>query len=100
MSMASQGQPSRKVPSGPLLVQSLQPMQSSGSTRMTPKGGLSADGIQYMQSSMGQESTEAGEPAHPVQHSLMTARILGTFLRLFVMPVDLGSRFSVGGGRY
>src|SRR5512146_299505 len=32
IAMASQGQPSRKQPSGPLLVHFLQPMQSSGST--------------------------------------------------------------------
>src|SRR5579871_3053749 len=50
MSMASHGQPSRKAPSGPLLVQSLQPMQSRGSTIMRPKGGWSSSGDQYMQS--------------------------------------------------
>jgi len=44
-----------------------------------------------MQSSTGQYGTQAGEPAHPVQHSVMTASSLGFFLRGVVMPVDLGS---------
>src|SRR5262249_7753161 len=105
MSMASHGQPSRNAPSGPLLVQSLQPMHSKGSTSMRPKGGLSLSGTQYMQSSTGQYSTHAGEPAQPVQHSLMTAMMCGLRLRRFVCPVDFGSRlmtwpeanFSMGG---
>ena len=50
MSMASHGQPSRNAPSGPLLVQSLQPMHNSGSTRMRPNGAWSGSGLQYMHS--------------------------------------------------
>src|SRR5467141_3312749 len=44
-----------------------------------------------MQSATGQYSTHAGDPAHPVQHSLMTARMCGLRLRCVVVPVDLGS---------
>src|SRR5579863_6302002 len=75
MSMASHGQPSRNAPSGPLLVHSLQPMHNRGSTIMRPNGACSSSGAQYMQSATGQYSTQAGEPAHPVQHSLITARM-------------------------
>src|SRR5215467_8933499 len=50
-----------------------------------------------MQSSTGQYSTQAGEPAHPVQHSVMTASSLGFFLRGVVSPVDLGSNFISSG---
>src|ERR1041384_7554108 len=91
ISMASQGQPSRNAPSGPLLVHFLQPMHSSGSTSIWPKGGWSSSGTQYMQSATGQYGTQAGDPAQPVQHSVMTARSLGRFLRGVVMPSDLGS---------
>src|SRR5260370_14875186 len=91
ISIASHGQPSRNAPSGPLLVHSLQPMQSRGSTMMRPNGGWSKSGAQYMQSLTGQYSTHAGDPAHPVQHSLMTARMCGLRLRCVVVPVDFGS---------
>src|SRR6202035_1182778 len=70
---------------------SLQPMQSRGSTIMRPNGAWSSSGAQYMQSATGQYSTHAGEPAQPVQHSLITARICGLRLRCVVVPVDLGS---------
>src|SRR5579863_1158590 len=97
MTMASQGQPSRKQPSGPLLRHFLQPMQRMGSTAMRPKGVLSSSGTQNMQSSTGQYSTHAGEPAHPVQHSVMTASSFGFFLRGVVNPLDLGSDFISSG---
>src|SRR5581483_6174058 len=92
--MASHGQPSRKAPSGPLLVHFLQPMHSTGSTSMWPNGGWSSSGTQYMQSATGQYGTQAGEPAQPVQHSVMTARSLGRFFRGVAMPSDLGSIFT------
>src|ERR1700751_5837944 len=95
--MASQGQPSRKQPSGPLLRHFLQPMQRMGSTAMRPKGVLSSSGTQNMQSSTGQYSTHAGEPAHPVQHSVMTASSFGFFLRGVVRPLDFGSNFCSSG---
>src|SRR5256886_4794312 len=97
MTMASHGQPSRKQPSGPLLRHFLQPMQRMGSTAMRPKGGLSSSGTQNMQSSTGQYSTHAGEPAHPVQHSVMTASSFGFFLRGVAKPLDLGSNLSSSG---
>src|SRR6267154_1156265 len=84
--MASQGQPSRKAPSGPLLVPSLQ-----------PKGGWSSSGTQNMQSSTGQYSTHAGEPAQPVQHSVITASSLGFFWRAVVIPFERGSNFCSSG---
>src|ERR1700676_3174938 len=95
--MASQGQPSRKQPSGPLLRHFLQPMQRMGSIAMRPNGVASSSGTQNMQSSTGQYSTQAGEPAHPVQHSVMTASSLGFFLRGVVRPLDLGSHFISSG---
>src|SRR5712692_11270952 len=94
MSMASHGHPSRKAPSGPLLVHSLQPIHRMGSTSICPKGGFLMSGTQYMQSSTGQYSTHAGEPAQPVQHSLITAMMCGLRLRGVVVPVDLGSRLT------
>src|ERR1700723_4494947 len=97
MTMASHGQPSRKLPSGPLLTHFLQPMQRIGSTSMRPKGGLSSSGTQNMQSSTGQYSTQAGEPAQPVQHSVITANSFGFFLRGVVRPFDLGSAFISSG---
>src|SRR5881296_3042267 len=97
MTMASHGQPSRKQPSGPLLVHFLQPIHRIGSTWMRPNGGLSSSGTQNMQSSTGQYSTHAGEPAHPVQHSVITANSFGFFLRGVVRPLDLGSNFSSSG---
>src|SRR5512143_960817 len=99
MVMASQGQPSRKQPSGPLLVHFLQPIQSSGSTWMRPKGGWSSSGTQNMQSSTGQYSTQAGEPAQPVQHSVMTASSFGFFLRAVSVPLERGSCLSSSGTR-
>lgn len=50
-----------------------------------------------MQSSTGQYSTQAGDPAQPVQHSVMTASSLGFFLRAVAMPFDRGSCFSSSG---
>src|ERR1700751_5364787 len=97
MTIASQGQPSRKQPSGPLLKHFLQPMQRMGSTWMRPNGGLSSSGTQNMQSSTGQSSTQAGEPAHPVQHSVMTASSFGFFLRGVAIPLDFGSNLSSSG---
>src|SRR5580658_5659962 len=50
-----------------------------------------------MQSSTGQYSTQAGEPAQPVQHSVMTASSFGFFLRGVVRPFERGSCFSSSG---
>lgn len=50
-----------------------------------------------MQSSTGQYSTQAGEPAQPVQHSVMTASSFGFFLRAVAMPFERGSCFSSSG---
>src|SRR5579871_2661800 len=97
MTIASHGQPSRKQPSGPLLRHFLQPMQRMGSTAIRPNGGLSSSGTQNMQSSTGQYSTHAGEPAHPVQHSVMTASSFGFFLRGVARPFDFGSNLSSSG---
>src|SRR5512135_2487740 len=99
MEMASQGQPSRNEPMGPWLVHFLHPMHNSGSTWMRPKGGWSSSGTQNMQSSMGQYSTQAGEPAQPVQHSVITASSRGFFLRGVRMPLERGSCFSSSGTR-
>src|SRR5919197_2732000 len=99
ITMASQGQPSRKAPSGPLLVHFLQPMHRIGSTWMRPNGGWSSSGTQNIQSSTGQYSTHAGDPAQPVQHSVITASSLGFFLRTVAIPLDLGSDFSSSGTR-
>src|SRR5215472_17058885 len=87
ITIASQGQPSRKAPSGPLLVHFLQPMHKIGSTWIRPNGGWSSSGTQNMQSSTGQYSTHAGEPAHPVQHSVITANSFGFFLRGVASPL-------------
>src|SRR5919197_2464443 len=97
ITMASQGQPSRKDPSGPLLVHFLQPMHRIGSTWIRPNGGWSSSGTQNIQSSTGQYSTHAGDPAQPAQHSVITASSLGFFLRTVVSPVDLGSNFISSG---
>src|ERR1700682_1617064 len=97
MTMASHGQPSRKHPSGPLLRHFLQPMQKIGAIWMRPNGGLSPSGTQNMQSSTGQYSTQAGDPAQPVQHSVMTASSFGFFLRGVSMPFERGSCFSSSG---
>ena len=97
MTMASHGQPSKKQPSGPLLRHFLQPMQSSGSIWIRPNGGLSSSGTQNMQSATGQYSTQAGDPAQPVQHSVMTASSLGFFFRGVVIPCERGSCFNSSG---
>src|SRR6516162_8379318 len=97
ITIASQGQPSRKQPSGPLLVHFLHPMHRMGSIWMRPNGGWSSSGTQNMQSATGQYSTQAGDPAQPVQHSVITASSLGFFLRGVVRPVDLGSNLSSSG---
>src|SRR5574340_301768 len=64
---------------------------------MRPKGGWSSSGTQNIQSSTGQYSTQACEPAQPVQHSVITASSRGFFLRGVTMPLDLGSNFSSSG---
>ena len=64
---------------------------------MRPKGVQSSSSTQNMQSSTGQYSTQAGEPAHPVQHSVITASSFGFFLRGVVRPLDLGSDFISSG---
>src|SRR3954468_24453315 len=64
---------------------------------MRPKGELSSSGTQNMQSSTGQYSTQAGEPAQPVQHSVITANSLGFFLRAVSRPLDLGSCLNSSG---
>src|SRR5882762_2696298 len=97
MTMASQGQPSRKQPSGPLLRHFLQPMHWRGSIWMRPNGGLSSSGTQNMQSSTGQYSTQAGDPAQPVQHSVITASSFGFFLRAVAIPFERGSNFCSSG---
>src|SRR6266700_7234141 len=91
ISIASHGQPSRKAPSGPLLTHFLQPMQRNGSTSIRPKGGCPSSGTQYMQSATGQYGTHAGDPAHPVQHSVIIASSLGRFLRGVAIPSLFGS---------
>src|SRR5580704_7250152 len=50
-----------------------------------------------MQSSTGQYSTQAGDPAHPVQHSVITANSFGFFFRGVNSPLDLGSNFISSG---
>src|ERR687894_350478 len=95
ISMASHGQPSRKAPSGPLLVHFWQPMQRYGSTSMRPNGGGFSSGSQNMQASMGQYSMQAGDPAQPVQQSVVMARMRGLFLRVALpSPSDIGQCFS------
>jgi hypothetical protein len=56
-----------------------------------PNGEWSSSGAQYMQFATGQYSTQAGEPEHPVQHSLITAKICGLRLRCVVVPVEMGA---------
>jgi len=50
-----------------------------------------------MQSSTGQYSTQAGEPAQPVQHSVITANSFGFFFRGVKSPLDLGSNLNSSG---
>src|SRR5581483_1552726 len=97
ITIASQGQPSRNATSGPLLVHFLHPIQSSGSTWIRPNGGWSSSGTQNMQSSTGQYSTQAGDPAQPVQHSVITASSFGFFFRTVVSPFERGSYFNSSG---
>jgi hypothetical protein len=48
-----------------------------------------------MQASMGQYSMHAGEPAHPVQESVVIARMRGLFFRAALpSPSDIGQCFS------
>src|SRR5262245_57349857 len=51
-----------------------------------------------MQSATGQYGTQAGEPAQPVQHSVMTASSLGLFFRGVLIPSDFGSSFWTATG--
>src|ERR1700676_2387967 len=53
-----------------------------------------------MQSSTGQYSTQAGEPAQPVQFSLIMARMCGLRLRLLFWPSDFGSYFTTSPATY
>ena len=49
-----------------------------------------------MQASIGQYSMQAGEPAHPVQQSVVMARMRGRFLRVALpSPTDIGQCFSI-----
>src|SRR5205085_5631105 len=88
MTIASHGHPYIKQTSGPLLRHFLQPIQRIGSTWSRPNGGLCSSGTQNMQSSTGQYSTQAGDPAQPVQHSVITAKSFSYFLRGVVSPLD------------
>src|SRR6266700_1011100 len=64
---------------------------------MRPNGGVSSSGTQNMQSSTGQYSTHAGDPAQPVQHSVITASSFGFFLRAVTIPFERGSNFCSSG---
>src|ERR1700732_1196845 len=75
----------------------LQPMQIMASTAIRPNGVQSSSGTQSTQSSTGQYSTHAGDPAQPVQHSVMTASSFGFFLRAVVIPLERGSCFCSSG---
>src|SRR6266513_361992 len=62
---------------------------------MRPNGGWSSSGTQNIQASIGQYSTHAGEPAQPVQQSVVIARMRGFFLRVALpSPTDMGHCFS------
>src|SRR5215212_5882878 len=50
-----------------------------------------------MQSATGQYGTHAGEPAHPVQHSVMIASSFGFFFRGVAIPSDFGSILTTVG---
>src|SRR5436305_12274491 len=50
-----------------------------------------------MQSATGQYGTHAGDPAHPVQHSVMTASSFGFFFRGVAIPSDFGSILTTVG---
>src|SRR4029434_7125940 len=63
---------------------------------MRPNGGWSSSGTQNMQASIGQYSMQAGEPAQPVQQSVVMARIRGFFFRVALpSPTDIGQCFSM-----
>src|ERR1700693_2338878 len=47
-----------------------------------------------MHSATGQYSTHAGEPAHPVHISLITATMCGLRFRRVVVPSEIGSYFA------
>src|ERR1044071_2545774 len=62
---------------------------------MRPKGVWSSSGTQNMHASMGQYSMQAGEPAQPVQQSVVMASMRGFFLRVALpSPTDIGQYFS------
>src|SRR5215204_82379 len=70
-------------------------MQRYGSTSILPNGGWSSSGTQNIQASIGQYSIHAGDPAQPVQQSVVIASILGRFLRVaFPSPSDIGHCLS------
>ena len=75
--MASQGQPSRRVSIGPLVIHNLQPMHKSGSTITTLKVGAASFWTSYMQRSTGHSVMQIGAPLHPVHASLIIASNLG-----------------------
>jgi hypothetical protein len=62
---------------------------------MRPNGGWSSSGTQNMHASIGQYSIHAGDPEHPVQQSVVIARMRGRFLRVaFPSPSDIGQCLS------
>src|SRR2546425_9700413 len=70
-------------------------MHRYGSTSILPNGGGSSSGTQNMQASIGQYSIHAGDPAQPVQQSVVIARMRGFFLRVALpSPSDMGQCFS------
>src|ERR671913_1227455 len=70
-------------------------MHRYGSTSIRPNGGWSSSGTQNMHASIGQYSMQAGDPAQPVQQSVVIARMRGLFLRAaFPSPSDMGQCFS------
>jgi len=70
-------------------------MQVDLSTSILPNGEYSSSGIQNIQASTGQYATHAGEPAQPVQFSLMIAICFGLRLRKSVRPRESGSIFWI-----
>src|SRR5437868_7645509 len=50
-----------------------------------------------MQSATGQYGTHAGDAAHPVQHSVITASSFGFFFRGVAIPSDFGSILTTVG---
>src|SRR6266550_6979519 len=70
-------------------------MHRYGSTSILPNGGWSSSGTQNIQASIGQYSMQAGEPAQPVQQSVVMARMRGFFFRVALpSPSDMGQCFS------